>query len=1028
MKSRKKLFAYLLIFSMLAGMISAGSPAYAAEEALLIEDDDAEFENAGEIQNAENELPDSTEATLPADSIEYVLEDGITAEEYTGSFGDELWDGEADEDTHSQEDPLTAPAPSDSVLSDENESLLISGTDDEPPFGTDEEPPVVSETVTATGTIYASKLADNTELVLKGKTTLVMDTARTLKSISGSFALVIEGNNKLAVKNTNGHAIAVKSVTCSAPLSITASKDGLNADQDINLSGVLSVSSGVDGVYSRSGSVTILRDAAIAAGDNAIETPNGDISVVASLTAVSESSKKACLQAGHAENMGFNTGSIALTGERINISSEGDGIYIPCGDLNISGNCTVTSSRGIAIRVSYIDATGIGGGIYGEGNVWINGTLKAQGKTFGISSAGAITISGGPLAASGSEHAIYAYSGNIDIKYPLSIIKPVSGKVKGKTIVDSGNTTATYVEIANIVLSQIGTVVLTSGAVVGQTVSIGYTGELLTIRNNSPQKMHYQWQISNDGNSGWSKIDGAANPTYKPVTADVGKYIRIAVTADGYTGAAYSQPKQVTKMTVTGDPVSPVLSTEDPYTTVTVTNAKKLQEYVLTYSLGNPDWSKAKTPASDGTMALSAEKGKTAYIYTRTRETATAKAGTKVVYSKIYNGYVSYLVDLTLNKSTVTTRVGEVTALSVIPLPVSFHGWMEYTVSWFVNGYGVSLYADEACSITLSLHTPIKNKTVYVKGTSPVSYVQVGVEKQVGYTDLRTAFCTFEVADANGNFVLSQLNFEDAFLEPGKTVTVSYTTTPSPARLGALSFIKTQGPSDLKLTADGSGTVTISAPANAATGTYYYEARVNGASTPYKSAIKITVANNHEDVCPSILFNDIPPLGSAWYHEDVDYVVGRGYMTGVSISSFAPNKTLTRAMVVTILYRMAGQPSVSGTSGFSDVPSGKWYSSAVTWAKNKGIATGYSSKIFGPEDPVTREQMVTFLYRYAGSPPAAGSLSSFPDAGKVGSWAVTAMKWAIGRGIIKGNSDGTLNPGGTATRAQFAAIVHRYHS
>ena len=1024
MKKKKILLSSLLIFTMLTGLLSAGSTAYASEELLLTAADEAEETGIEETGNAENALAEAS------GTGEYLLWDGGAGAETADGMDASLLNDETGADPAIRENvsaaeqagndiPAAEPSGDDILLTEED--ILSAGDadlstgDEDLLISTDEDPAVVS----ASGTVKASSLSENSELNLTGNTTLVMDTARTLKSISGSHALTVQGSKALTVKNSGGHAISVKSITSSAPMNLSAGGNGLNIEENIELSGAMSVSSSVDGIYSRKGKLTMSGDAVIKAVGSAVKADRGGIIITGNLTAESYGSESPCISAGSISGTSIYIPDITITSEKLNITSAGSAIYSFASTITLSGNASVISKNYTAIvTVSIADE------YYGK--VILNGSLEAQGKNYGIST-GDIMVTGGPVIISASKQAIYSGTKQINVLHPLFIAEPVSGKISGNTIVDSNGKDAAYVRIVNSVLPQNSTVVYTSGARVGEDVTIARTGELATLYGASPNKLHYQWQISNDGETGWKDITGATKASYKPVAADVGKYIRIAVTADGYTGTVYSVPKQVTKAVNTGSPVSPLLSVKSPYSSVTVTNAKALQEYTLGYSIGNPDWSKAKSPAKDGTLSLPADKDRTVYVHTRMKETASAQAGTTSVYRKVYNGYVTYLMDLNLNHTSVVTKVGEVTALTVSPVPEEFTGWDEYTVSWFVNGSGVSLYADAKCSITLTQHSPIKNKTVYAKGTAQTRFVQVGVEKQVGYTDLRTAFCSFEVADANGNFLLDHLNFDDVSIRPGETVTVSYTTSPSPAVVSGMSFIKTQGPSDLKVTGSINGTVTVTAPANAPLGTYYYQAQVNSAGRLVKSTIKImVVSKDHAAVCPSVKFKDVPPLGSAWYHEDVDYVLEKGYMTGVSADSFAPNKTLTRAMVVTILYRMAGEPAVSGSSGFTDVPDGKWYSKAVTWAKNKGIATGYDQKTFGPDDPVTREQMITFLYRFAGKPSGTGSLTGFPDAGKVSSWAVDAMKWAIGKGIIKGNSDGTLNPKGTATRAQFAAIVHRY--
>lgn len=169
---------------------------------------------------------------------------------------------------------------------------------------------------------------------------------------------------------------------------------------------------------------------------------------------------------------------------------------------------------------------------------------------------------------------------------------------------------------------------------------------------------------------------------------------------------------------------------------------------------------------------------------------------------------------------------------------------------------------------------------------------------------------------------------------------------------------------------------------------------------------------------------------SDWFYDDVRYVYANGIMDGTSSDRFAPNAPLTRAMIVTILYRMAGSPSVSGSSDFTDVAAGKWFAKAVAWAAANGIVNGYGDSLFGPNDPVTREQLAAILYRYAvyGGMTAVTleeNLGGFADTAQLSAYAIQAMNWAVGQGLING-SGSNLVPKAQATRAQVAAIIHRY--
>ena len=167
-----------------------------------------------------------------------------------------------------------------------------------------------------------------------------------------------------------------------------------------------------------------------------------------------------------------------------------------------------------------------------------------------------------------------------------------------------------------------------------------------------------------------------------------------------------------------------------------------------------------------------------------------------------------------------------------------------------------------------------------------------------------------------------------------------------------------------------------------------------------------------------------------WFYGDVSYVYENGIMDGVSAETFAPNATLTRGMIVTILYRMENKPAVTGASKFTDVDANEWYGAPVAWAAGNGIVTGYSETTFGPNDPVTREQLAAILYRYAvykgmSAVTLEQNLSRFTDADQISAYAVPAMNWAVGKGLING-ADGKLSPKASATRALVAAIIHRY--
>ena len=166
-----------------------------------------------------------------------------------------------------------------------------------------------------------------------------------------------------------------------------------------------------------------------------------------------------------------------------------------------------------------------------------------------------------------------------------------------------------------------------------------------------------------------------------------------------------------------------------------------------------------------------------------------------------------------------------------------------------------------------------------------------------------------------------------------------------------------------------------------------------------------------------------------WFYDAVRYAYETGLMDGVGDNLFAPNSQTTRAQLVTILHRLAGQPEPGGDSGFADVETGTWYTDAVAWAAANGIVNGTTDTTFAPGEDITREQLVTVLYRYAESKgydvSASADLSGYPDADQVQDYAQPAMAWAVAEGIVEG-MDGTLNPAGNASRAQIATILMRF--
>ena len=234
--------------------------------------------------------------------------------------------------------------------------------------------------------------------------------------------------------------------------------------------------------------------------------------------------------------------------------------------------------------------------------------------------------------------------------------------------------------------------------------------------------------------------------------------------------------------------------------------------------------------------------------------------------------------------------------------------------------------------------------------------------------------------------------------------TVTLTVTPEDGyELASLTVTDAKG-NPLALTDKGDGTYTFQMPAG--------EVSVN------------PVFQRADHDCPSLAFTDLDV--SKWYHEAVDFALNQGLMRGYGGGIFAPGDTLSRAMLAQILYNKAGRPAVNQASVFTDVASDKWYTDAVTWAAANGIVDGYGNGLFGPNDPITREQLAVMLWRYTGKQTSENQKLTFRDGDKTSSWAKAAVLWATEHHILNGYEDQTLRPQNNATRAEVAQMLKNF--
>ena len=342
-------------------------------------------------------------------------------------------------------------------------------------------------------------------------------------------------------------------------------------------------------------------------------------------------------------------------------------------------------------------------------------------------------------------------------------------------------------------------------------------------------------------------------------------------------------------------------------------------------------------------------------------------------------------------------------------------GWPEY--SYTVEGLldGDELIAGPGYGTSADLKKP-GVYTVYLDGADAgPNYSVTHVEGKLTVKEVPVSKPTYTVSVgniANGGAAVSA---KSAYA--GDTVTITLTPN-SGYRLASVAAV---GGSALTLTRVSDTVYTFTMSAANVTVTAVFEKQIPSAS-----------GCTGDTACPMHGYADLE--SQKWYHDGVHYCIEKGLIIGNEKGDFAPEASMTRAALVSVLWRMEGEPKVDHELTFKDVSDGEWYTEAIAWANAAGIVEGYNSRRFGPDDAVTREQMAAILYRYADYKGELGSVAedaakNFSDWKRVGKWAETAVAWACDQGLIAGIAEGnkvTLAPKGTASRAQTANIIYRY--
>ena len=371
----------------------------------------------------------------------------------------------------------------------------------------------------------------------------------------------------------------------------------------------------------------------------------------------------------------------------------------------------------------------------------------------------------------------------------------------------------------------------------------------------------------------------------------------------------------------------------------------------------------------------------------------------------------------------------------------------KHLLTFTTNGFSPFVISVPAASIGENVYPTLQAAADAAKSTDVIS-VKSGASHELNFTTTKSV----KVKNETGDDVTVKFNGTDKKFGNGETETFSYTkpsssggsssgkttykvttsavnnggvnASPSNAEKGAAITITLSPDKGYKLdkltVTDGSGKTVSTVKKSDTVYTFTMPA----------SAVKVGVSYVKATETPSeTKFNDVS--ANDWFASAVDYVTGKGMMNGTADNTFSPKANTTRGMVVTVLYRLENQPSTSAAS-FTDVASGAYYANAVAWANANGIVSGYGSGKFGPNDKVTREQLAAILYRYAQykkydvSVGEDTNILSYDDAQSISSYAIPAIQWACGAGVVTGKSGSKLDPKDNATRAEVAAMLMRF--
>ena len=739
-----------------------------------------------------------------------------------------------------------------------------------------------------------------------------------------------------------------------------------NSDDD----GSLEVSGSSYGIYVKSGT-----------GDASLTIKNA--SVDAKTTQIYSSYAGVCVQSGASTTDSPNI-SLSVNGGSLTASaSEGnDGIQFYVGNSSASATTSLTVSEN-----AIVDARN--GGISASG---ISETLPTP-KPTGENSSG--------IVFDGSTGTVY---GSVTLQEDLTI-----GEGESLTIPDGSSLNCNGKLTNNgTILASGGTVTgsLSDGSTVttpsisqqptGQTVTEGSAAMFsVTASAGDSETPTYQWQQSTDNGGSWANIESATSAKYTTeatTTSMSGNQYRCVVTGSGVS--VISAPATLTvnaaATTITTQP-SNVTVTEGETATFSVTATGSNLTYQWQQSTDGSAWANISGATSSSYTTQAATMDMDGWQYRCVVTDGNSNGVTSQAATLTVTAATVSVTGVSLDKTELSLTVGDTETLTATVAPDNA---TDKTVTWTSSNSTVATVDQNGVVTAVARGTAVITATA-ADGSGASASCTVTVTRP--YIPPANPNYKITVEATQGGTVTA----DPTAAKAGATVTL----TPAPDagyQVGTVAVTDRFGEA-VAVTEQAGGTYTFTMPNGQVTVTVTFEQ----APLPF----------------PDVTEGD-------WFYDAVRYAYETGLMDGVEDNLFAPNSETTRAQLVTILYRLAGEPEPGGDSGFSDVAAGIWYTDAVAWAAENGIVNGVSDTEFAPGDDITREQLAAILYRYAAyqgyDVSQRADLSGFGDASSIRPYAQEALSWASAQGLVLGFEDGSLRPQGTASRAQIAAVLMRF--